>query len=123
MNNANCSHTLLHVGPCEESSHSRKRHHGHGQSFCVKLPHHHRPICLDVQSDETKQIITNNAIIAVNQDSNGSPASRIWKKSVSEGGDIQLWSGSLANKYCLHICYPDKYTNPQNTTPANSSLL
>ena len=79
-------------------------------------------ICLDSQSDETKQIITNNAIIAVNQDSNGSPASRIWKKSVSEGGDIQLWSGSLANKYCLHICYPDQYTNPQNTTLANSSL-
>lgn len=49
------------------------------------------------QTDETLSIITNDAIIAVNQDANGSPASRIWKKSAGEG-DLSLWSGSLVNK-------------------------
>ncbi|OJT12590.1 Alpha-galactosidase [Trametes pubescens] len=48
-------------------------------------------------TNETLSIITNDALIAVNQDSNGSPASRIWKRTVAEGGDLQLWSGSLAN--------------------------
>ncbi|KAL1952162.1 hypothetical protein VTO73DRAFT_1311 [Trametes versicolor] len=48
-------------------------------------------------TNETLSIITNDALIAVNQDSNGSPANRIWKRTVAEGGDLQLWSGSLAN--------------------------
>jgi len=48
-------------------------------------------------TNETLTIITNDALIAVNQDSNASPASRIWKKPVSSGGDLSLWQGSLAN--------------------------
>ncbi|KAI0768483.1 alpha-galactosidase [Trametes elegans] len=48
-------------------------------------------------SNETLTIITNDALIAVNQDPNGSPANRIWKRKLPEGGDLQLWSGSLAN--------------------------
>ncbi|KAI0374369.1 alpha-galactosidase [Pilatotrama ljubarskyi] len=48
-------------------------------------------------SNETLTIITNDALIAVNQDPNGSPASRIWKHRLPEGGDLQLWQGSLVN--------------------------
>ncbi|RPD81798.1 glycoside hydrolase [Lentinus tigrinus ALCF2SS1-7] len=48
-------------------------------------------------SDDTKTIVTNDAIIAVNQDPNGSPATRVWKRSLPDGGDLQLWSGSLVN--------------------------
>jgi len=48
-------------------------------------------------TNETLTIITNEALIAVNQDSAGSPANRIWKKSVDGGGDLSLWQGSLAN--------------------------
>ncbi|KAJ3013209.1 hypothetical protein NUW54_g1655 [Trametes sanguinea] len=48
-------------------------------------------------SNDTLTIITNAALIAVNQDPNGSPASRIWKRSLPEGGDLQLWQGSLVN--------------------------
>jgi len=48
-------------------------------------------------TQETLEIITNDAIIAVNQDAAGSSASRIWKRSVSGGGDLSLWQGSLAN--------------------------
>jgi len=47
-------------------------------------------------SNETLSIITNDAIIAVNQDSAGAPANRIWKRSVS-GGDLSLYQGSLVN--------------------------
>jgi alpha-galactosidase len=43
-------------------------------------------------------IITNDAIIAVNQDPAGSPANRIWKRPVS-GGDLSLYQGNLVNKY------------------------
>ncbi|KAI0361839.1 alpha-galactosidase [Trametes cingulata] len=48
-------------------------------------------------SNETLTIITNDALIAVNQDPNGSPANRIWKRTLPEGGDLQLWQGSLVN--------------------------
>jgi len=46
---------------------------------------------------ETLEIITNKAIIAVNQDPLGSPGIRVWKKTIPSGGDLQLWYGSLAN--------------------------
>ncbi|PCH33471.1 glycoside hydrolase family 27 protein [Wolfiporia cocos MD-104 SS10] len=48
-------------------------------------------------TNETLEIITNDAIIAVNQDANGSPAERMWKVPVASGGDLSLWSGSLVN--------------------------
>ncbi|KAF8575957.1 glycoside hydrolase family 27 protein [Ramaria rubella] len=48
-------------------------------------------------TNETLTIITNDAIIAVNQDSAGAAANRIWKRPVSSGGDVSLWQGSLAN--------------------------
>ncbi|KAI0662631.1 alpha-galactosidase [Cubamyces menziesii] len=48
-------------------------------------------------SNDTLAIITNDALIAVNQDPNGSPANRIWKRTLPEGGDLQLWQGSLVN--------------------------
>ncbi|KAF8583619.1 glycoside hydrolase family 27 protein [Ramaria rubella] len=48
-------------------------------------------------TNETLSIITNDAIIAVNQDSAGAPANRIWKRTVAAGGDLSLWQGPLAN--------------------------
>ncbi|KAH9853207.1 alpha-galactosidase [Lenzites betulinus] len=48
-------------------------------------------------TNDTLSIITNDALIAVNQDPNGSPANRIWKRTLSEGGNLQLWAGSLVN--------------------------
>ncbi|GJJ09984.1 hypothetical protein Clacol_004210 [Clathrus columnatus] len=48
-------------------------------------------------TNETLTIITNDALISVNQDSAGSPANRIWKQPASGGGDLSLWQGSLAN--------------------------
>ncbi|KAJ3479182.1 hypothetical protein NLI96_g9236 [Meripilus lineatus] len=48
-------------------------------------------------SADTLEIITNKAIIDINQDSAGSPANRRWKRSVQGGGDLSLWSGSLVN--------------------------
>ena len=53
-----------------------------------------------IQSDETKAILTNEAIIALNQDGANSPATRVWKKPI-DGGDLQLWSGWLAKRW-LH---------------------
>ncbi|KAG9087707.1 hypothetical protein FRC06_002417 [Ceratobasidium sp. 370] len=47
-------------------------------------------------SHETLEIVTNQAVIAVNQDRKGAPAARIWKREV-KGGDAQLWSTRLAN--------------------------
>ena len=41
-------------------------------------------------------IITNDEIIAVNQDPAGSPANQRWKKAVN-GGELQLWTGGLTN--------------------------
>ncbi|KZT51903.1 glycoside hydrolase family 27 protein [Calocera cornea HHB12733] len=46
-------------------------------------------------TNETLEIITNDAIIAINQDASGSPASRIWVVNVT-GGELQLWAGSLS---------------------------
>ncbi|CCM02216.1 uncharacterized protein FIBRA_04296 [Fibroporia radiculosa] len=48
-------------------------------------------------TNETLEIITNDAIIAVNQDSTGSAAERMWKVPVFSGGDLSSWSGSLVN--------------------------
>ena len=48
------------------------------------------------QVEETKMIITNAEIIAVNQDPAGSPVNQRWKKPVN-GGELQLWTGGLAN--------------------------
>ncbi|KAI1797693.1 glycoside hydrolase [Ganoderma leucocontextum] len=70
-------------------------------------------------SNETKEIITNDAIIAVNQDSGGSPASRIWKQTLPEGGDLQLWAGSLVN---YHFVFAVMNTSPKNQT-VDISLL
>ncbi|EIN11230.1 glycoside hydrolase [Punctularia strigosozonata HHB-11173 SS5] len=41
-------------------------------------------------SDETLEIITNDAIIAANQDPLGVPAKRVWKRD-----DLELWAGPL----------------------------
>lgn len=59
------------------------------------------------QGDETLSIITNSAIIAVNQDSSHSPAIRIWRRpvpgskepysTVSGTPSLQLWMGYLSN--------------------------
>ena len=43
------------------------------------------------------EIISNTAIVAVNQDPLGQPANRIWKKPQDAGGDLQLWVGPLAD--------------------------
>ncbi|KAG8701813.1 hypothetical protein FRC11_011879, partial [Ceratobasidium sp. 423] len=47
-------------------------------------------------SSETLEIITNQAVIAVSQDPNGSPANRLWKRTLTDG-DISLWVGGLVN--------------------------
>lgn len=49
-------------------------------------------------TNETLSIITNDAIIAVSQDSAGSPVERTWETPVPSGGALSLWSGSLVNK-------------------------
>ncbi|KAF9647601.1 alpha-galactosidase [Thelephora ganbajun] len=48
-------------------------------------------------SNETWTIITNTEIIAINQDPNGQPGTRLWKRPLPEGGDLQLWRGELVN--------------------------
>ncbi|KAH8093845.1 alpha-galactosidase [Cristinia sonorae] len=52
---------------------------------------------LTSMSNETLSIITNDAIIALNQDPLASVPNRQWKRDVPEGGSIQLWQGSLVN--------------------------
>ncbi|KAH7322096.1 glycoside hydrolase superfamily [Rhizoctonia solani] len=47
-------------------------------------------------SAETLEIITNQAVIAVSQDPNGSPANRLWKRTLTDG-DLSLWIGGLVN--------------------------
>ncbi|CUA68390.1 hypothetical protein RSOLAG22IIIB_07908 [Rhizoctonia solani] len=47
-------------------------------------------------TSETLEIITNQAVIAVSQDPNGSPANRLWKRTLTDG-DLSLWIGSLVN--------------------------
>lgn len=56
-------------------------------------------------TNETLSIITNDAIIAVSQDSAGSPVERMWDTPISSGGTLSLWSGSLANEY-VHLPHP-----------------
>ncbi|KAF8577608.1 glycoside hydrolase family 27 protein [Ramaria rubella] len=48
--------------------------------------------------------ITNDAIIVVNQDSTGAPANRIWKHTVTAGGDLSLLQGPLTNKRSHEQC-------------------
>jgi len=55
-------------------------------------------------TNQTLSIITNSAIIAVNQDSLGSPAVRIWRQTLENSDpkiagtpSLQLWAGSLVN--------------------------
>ncbi|KAF9780571.1 hypothetical protein BJ322DRAFT_1083858, partial [Thelephora terrestris] len=43
---------------------------------------------LDMHRNETWTVITNTAIIAINQDLNGQPGIRLWKTLVPEGGDL-----------------------------------
>jgi len=64
-------------------------------------------------TNETLEIITNSAIIAINQDPLGSPVTRIWKQNVT-GGDLQLWSGSLSNGSTV--------IGLLNTSPSNQTL-
>ncbi|KAI0082214.1 glycoside hydrolase [Panus rudis PR-1116 ss-1] len=47
-------------------------------------------------SNDTLSIITNKALIDINQDQGSSVANRMWKRTVS-GGDLSLWAGSLSN--------------------------
>ncbi|OCH96617.1 glycoside hydrolase [Obba rivulosa] len=65
-------------------------------------------------TNETLSIITNDAIIAVSQDAAGSPATRQWKRAVSQGGDLQLWSGSLVNYQFIIALL--------NTSPTNQTV-
>jgi alpha-galactosidase len=48
------------------------------------------------KTHETFSILTNDAVIAVNQDPLGAAATRSWKQQLSEG-ELQLWSGPLAD--------------------------
>ncbi|CAE7071751.1 unnamed protein product, partial [Rhizoctonia solani] len=47
-------------------------------------------------SSDTLEIITNQAVIAVSQDANGSPVNRLWKRALTDG-DLSLWIGGLVN--------------------------
>jgi alpha-galactosidase len=46
-------------------------------------------------TEETRRIITNKHMIAVNQDKAGYQPLRIWKREVKEGGTTQLWFVAL----------------------------
>jgi len=49
-------------------------------------------------SNDTLTIITNDAVIGVNQDPGSGPANRIWKRTVvTQDGEVSLWQGSLQN--------------------------
>ncbi|KZV90413.1 alpha-galactosidase [Exidia glandulosa HHB12029] len=52
---------------------------------------------LTAMTNETYEIVTNKAIIAVNQDKLGKPAQRRWKRKIEGGGTLQMWSGQLDN--------------------------
>ena len=87
------------MGAVEESFDSGKRRDEHG-TYCVSSPlSFSSPYssCQHPQTNETLTIITNDAIIGVNQDPGGSAASRIWKRTANGGGDLSLWSGSMQN--------------------------
>ena len=60
-------------------------------------------------SNETLSIITNSLVISFNQDVGSGPANRMWKRTLKEGGDLQLWAMSLANKSVHQQLYsPDR---------------
>ena len=80
-------------------------------------------------SDETIAILSNKAILAINQDSGTTPAGRVYKKAVAAtadpslpswevqpttSGNLQLWSGSLkeGDKYLVVLFN----TSPKNLT-------
>jgi len=52
---------------------------------------------LSNMDNSTRAIIKNKHVIAIFQDSVGAAAYRNYKKEVDGGGNIQLWSGPLAN--------------------------
>nr|Q99172.1 RecName: Full=Alpha-galactosidase; AltName: Full=Alpha-D-galactoside galactohydrolase; AltName: Full=Melibiase; Flags: Precursor [Lachancea cidri]AAA35280.1 alpha-galactosidase [Lachancea cidri] len=57
---------------------------------------------IDDLKDSSLSVYSNPAVIAINQDVLGTPATRIWKYHVSDKdqygeGEIQLWSGPLDN--------------------------
>ncbi|GJJ08130.1 hypothetical protein Clacol_002338 [Clathrus columnatus] len=62
--------------------------------------------------DETLSIITNEAVIALNQDPYTSVANRIWRKAVfGSEGEVSLWQGAL-EKYELVVVLLN--TSPQD---------
>lgn len=80
-------------------------------------------------TNETVAIVSNKAILAINQDSGTTPASRVFSKAVAATtdstlpswevqpatkGTLQLWSGSLTDgeKYLVVLFN----TSPQNLT-------
>ncbi|EKM60900.1 glycoside hydrolase family 27 protein [Phanerochaete carnosa HHB-10118-sp] len=65
-------------------------------------------------TNETMTIITNTAIIAINQDAAGSPANRMWKRSISQGGETSLWAGALVNNTFVFALL--------NTSPVNQTV-
>ncbi|KAL8281514.1 hypothetical protein RQP46_006198 [Phenoliferia psychrophenolica] len=82
-------------------------------------------------TNDTLAILSNRAILAINQDSGTSKANRIWSKDVRAapdtslpswqippnvtGGSFQLWSGSLADDGGKHLVTLFN-TSPQNLT-------
>jgi len=47
-------------------------------------------------SKDIISIISNQAVLAVNQDALAQPGYRIWKRDVPSGGSLQLWKGQLS---------------------------
>ncbi|EIN04737.1 alpha-galactosidase [Punctularia strigosozonata HHB-11173 SS5] len=72
-------------------------------------------------TNETLSIITNEALIAVNQDPNGSPASRQTNTAV-DGGSISLWQGSLVNDAFV-VAVLNTSPNNQTTTIQMSDVF
>ena len=85
-------------------------------------------------SNETLSIITNSLVISINQDVGSGPASRMWKRPLKEGGDLQLWAMTLANKsvhwhlHSLDRSFPDLCTSSRfviallNTSPKEQTV-
>ena len=94
------SNAFLDVGPAEESVDNGSRFTPHG-TFCVSRVEwtvNNIQLLFAFQSNETLTILTNTAIIGINQDPNGQPGIRLWKRKFPEGGDLQLWRGGLTNR-------------------------
>ena len=80
-------------------------------------------LTLAFQSDETKTILMNDAIIAVSQDPSGGPASQIWKKPI-DGGELQLWTGSLSRRSAREsILLPIPGNEVADTLPVHSPVV